>query len=252
MSHFEEFASKTYPGAGGGGSGGITGFPIETNFEATATGTGAQTVGSYTTLANGRAIRVFADVVGRDSVTGDVNGYRLWGVFERTSGTVTQVGTTKVVAFAEEVPALADATLVVNALDIEVQATGDGSNSWDWRTIGRAFENGGGPAGIPIISDTIAANQNDYAPTGVGTADLIRVDGGVADRDITGLIAPTAARRTSIVNVGTTNNLVLKHADVLSAAANRFLIATAVDLTVGPDGVATLVYDDVSSRWRIT
>lgn len=89
---------------------------------------------------------------------------------------------------------------------------------------------------------------NDYAPTGFSAAFRVRQDGGAADRNITGLAGGASGRVVTIVNIGTTNNLVLKDASGSSSAANRFLFGA--DVTLGPSQSIALHYDTTSSRWR--
>lgn len=105
---------------------------------------------------------------------------------------------------------------------------------------------------ITISPATLTGDVNDYAPAGLETTSFVRVDTGAALRNITGIAAPAGDRKLTIVNVGATFDLVLKHEDVLSVAANRFAIGGALDFTMAPGGVATLFYDGTSSKWRLT
>jgi len=95
---------------------------------------------------------------------------------------------------------------------------------------------------------TIAADQNNYAPTGATTASEIFIDGGASDRNITGLAGGAAGRILGIVNKGTTNSLVLKNSSASSTATNRFLFPA--DVTLPPNTALVLRYDGTSSRWR--
>lgn len=103
-----------------------------------------------------------------------------------------------------------------------------------------------------ITPGTLSGDENDFNPPGLANAPFVEVDGGAADRNITGLLAPTSrARRVGLVNVGTTNALVLQNQNASSAAANRFAIGTGIDLTLDPGDVATIWYDQTASRWRV-
>jgi hypothetical protein len=95
---------------------------------------------------------------------------------------------------------------------------------------------------------TIAADQNNYAPTGATTASEIFIDGGASDRNITGLAGGAAGRILGIVNKGTTNSLVLKNSSASSTSTNRFLFPA--DVTLPPNTALVLRYDGTSSRWR--
>lgn len=53
-----------------------------------------------------------------------------------------------------------------------------------------------------------------------------------------------------IWNVGS-QDITLKHEDINSTAANRFLSSTG-DLTVPPNRCVFAMYDNTSQRWRVT
>lgn len=111
-----------------------------------------------------------------------------------------------------------------------------------------------------VLVDTISGDQNNYNPSagvGLANATVLMVDGGAADRNITGLaggltISGTAARIIIFINNGTTNNIVLVHESASSTAANRFNLASAANVTIAPRGMAILAYasDGSSARWR--
>src|SRR5215469_1383425 len=96
-----------------------------------------------------------------------------------------------------------------------------------------------------ITPPALAANTNDYAPTGFATASVIRVSSTSAV-NLTGLAGGTAGRLVNLINVGT-NNIVLVNQSVSSAAANRF--ALGQNITMLPATSATLWYDAATSQW---
>lgn len=93
----------------------------------------------------------------------------------------------------------------------------------------------------------ITSSQNDYNPTGLSTASVLRLDTD-ASRNITGLAGGADGRVIIIHNVGA-NAIVLKDEDAGSSAANRF--ALNADVTLVADECAVLQYDSTSSRWRM-
>lgn len=98
-----------------------------------------------------------------------------------------------------------------------------------------------------IISPSqITANQNDYSPTGLSTATVLRLNSD-ASRDITGIAAQGSGRVLVITNVGS-NNIVLKDESVSSAEANRF--ALSADITLAANQSTRVWYDTTASRWR--
>lgn len=100
-----------------------------------------------------------------------------------------------------------------------------------------------------ITPTALSGAVNDYNPTGLATANIIRQDGGAADRNVTGLLAQTAGTKITLINVGTTNSLILKSSSGSSSATNQFLIGA--DVTISPSESVKLWYDGISSKWRI-
>ena len=94
----------------------------------------------------------------------------------------------------------------------------------------------------------LVANTDDWNPTGLSTADAIRLSTD-ASRNITGIVAPSTSRFLLLVNIGA-QNAVLKH-DVTSTAANRFYGPNSADVTLRPNGWVSCWYDITSARWRI-
>lgn len=93
----------------------------------------------------------------------------------------------------------------------------------------------------------IAANQNDYSPTGLATASVLRLTTDGTPRDLTGL-ALGQAGKLLIVHYVSGAGLTLKDENTGSIAANRF--ALVADIVLSPDDVVPLQYDAVSQRYR--
>jgi hypothetical protein len=98
-----------------------------------------------------------------------------------------------------------------------------------------------------ITPTALSGNVDNYNPTGNATASVLRIDGGAADRTITGITDGADGFVKVIVNIGATNALILAH-DVTSTAGNRFILGA--DLSLAPNKGATLLYDSTTSRWR--
>ena len=150
-----------------------------------------------------------------------------------TTGTIT-VGTTAltfaasssilavVSAFMQTVLSAADATTAFNALAAAaLSATGD------------------------ISPTALAANTDNWAPTGFSTASTIRMDASAA-WDLTGIAAGTDGRLICLHNISAFT-VTLKD-NATSTAANRFQLKA--DLQLAPDSSVLLQYDSTSSRWR--
>ncbi len=102
-----------------------------------------------------------------------------------------------------------------------------------------------------ISPAALAANTNDWAPTGLATASVIRATASAAI-NVTGLTGGGDGRIIAIYNIGTTNPITLTDDDAASAADNRFQFDG--DIILEPGAGVILIYDDVpsagSKRWR--
>lgn len=109
------------------------------------------------------------------------------------------------------------------------------------------------PVGDTLASSltvTPSANQNDYNPTGLDRADILRVNASASIK-LTGLATGVDARRVTIVNVATDFLLWLENENTSSIAANRFDLPRGFPAFLMPDDAITLLYDGTSSRWRV-
>lgn len=101
---------------------------------------------------------------------------------------------------------------------------------------------------VVITPSALAADTDDWNPTGLSTADIIRAST-TATWNLTGIVAPGDDRIIILDNIGAFD-LVLVH-DATSTAANRFLCPGDVDLTLATDTNVWLQYDLASLRWRV-
>jgi hypothetical protein len=105
---------------------------------------------------------------------------------------------------------------------------------------------------LPTTPAALVGNVNDYNPSpGLSTFSVLRIDGGAADRTITGLVPANNSQIAIIENIGTTNNLTLAHQSVSSAAANRFIGVVNFDVVIPVASTAILWYDSTTTRWRV-
>jgi len=99
-----------------------------------------------------------------------------------------------------------------------------------------------------ISPAALSADQDDYDPTGLSGAAIVRQDAS-DDVTITGLAGGAAGRIVLFENIATTDKITLAEDNVSSAAANRILIGKP-NLVLYPGQSIMLVYDGTSSRWR--
>lgn len=102
------------------------------------------------------------------------------------------------------------------------------------------------PLSSVVTPAQLVANANDYALAS-GDTNRMSTD---ASHDLTGMVAGTNGERRVLVNVGAFD-LVIKHQNAGSAAANRFLSDTGADLTMTPSKALDIWYDSVTARWRV-
>lgn len=98
------------------------------------------------------------------------------------------------------------------------------------------------------ISPSISADQNNWSPTGLSSASVIRVTATGSGRNITGLTAGADGDVIVIENIGALF-VSLKHLSGSSSAANQFNFG-GTDISLWTGDSVVLEYDGASSQWR--
>ncbi len=99
-----------------------------------------------------------------------------------------------------------------------------------------------------VVSPTaLSGATNDYAGC---TTSFCRLDTGAASRDLTGIVPLVSGTQQWLCNINATNNVVLKHENAGSAAANRFTFNGSTDRTISPAECLSVIYDATTARWR--
>jgi len=114
----------------------------------------------------------------------------------------------------------------------------------DWVTLLGLF-------GTVLSPTQLAANTDNWNPTGLATACVIRADLS-ADWNLTGIVPPAATGQRTFVLLAnvSTHTLTLKH-DTTSTAANRFYCPGDLDVPLAKDTAVLLWYDLTTLRWRL-
>jgi hypothetical protein len=99
-----------------------------------------------------------------------------------------------------------------------------------------------------IRPTALSGNADNYTPTNGALNTVWYLDGGGADRTISGLYAGSDGEFKVLSNVGTTNALTLLHQSTASSATGRFLLGE--DVTLFPGETLTVIYDTTAGRWR--
>lgn len=97
-----------------------------------------------------------------------------------------------------------------------------------------------------ISPANLSANTNNWSPTGLATAAVVRM-GATAAINITGLAAQSSGTIVSLMNVGS-NTITLTNLDASSTAANQFDLGA--NTAIGAGQSILLWYDGTSSVWR--
>jgi hypothetical protein len=96
-----------------------------------------------------------------------------------------------------------------------------------------------------ISPSQITSNQNNYNPTGLSTASVLRISSD-APRNITGLAGGSDGRIITLINIGS-HPITLKN-ETTSTELNRFL--PGADFILASGCGVILWYDSTSQRWR--
>lgn len=102
----------------------------------------------------------------------------------------------------------------------------------------------------PVLTVTPSANQDNYNPTGLAGADVLRLNIG-ATLKLTGLVAAYDGQRLTLQNVSTDYLLWLESENTASSAANRILLPKGLPAFLMPGDSIGLRYDGTASRWRV-
>lgn len=168
------------------------------------------------------------------------NNLNIYFVGTLSAGDITQLG----VIVAAHPAASSAVPITGDPIRVDDTAGGDTAGTYPNPTVARsstAFAYTG------IITPTaLAANTNDYAPTGLATASVIRLSSTGAV-NLTGLTGGATGRVVLIHNVGA-STITLVDESVASTTTNRF--ALTANLALSADSVVLLQYDATSSRWR--
>jgi hypothetical protein len=102
------------------------------------------------------------------------------------------------------------------------------------------------------ITDSPGVGGNDYNPTGLSGATTLLINVPTTSVIFTGLAGGAAGREIVLTNGSLTGTATVKltHNDAASAAANRFQLPFATDVTLRKGESILLRYDAVNSFWR--
>ncbi len=193
---------------------------------------------------NNVASAATVDLTGINANTIHITGTTGISAFTMTSGQVVDIVFDSVVALNYH----AVTNCVIGGTSVETLPRDRARYWYDGTTVWMLYYEraDGSPLFGDLTPSTITADQNDYAPAGLGSASVIRLSSDAA-RNITGFGWQVRNRTLTLHNVGA-YNITLKDESASSVAGNR--LALTSDITLTPDTVITIQYDRVSTRWR--
>jgi len=97
-----------------------------------------------------------------------------------------------------------------------------------------------------ISPAALSADQDDWNPTGLASARIIRIDT-TTNVDING-IAKQANKKIHLINIST-NNIRLLHEQLTSTTVNRFALPGTLTLTENDSCI--IWHDPIANRWRL-
>lgn len=109
-----------------------------------------------------------------------------------------------------------------------------------------------GPLSFSVLAPAAlsAGNNNNYNPTGMSTAVIVRLATAGGGPFITGIAGGSSGRVVHLYNTGA-DTIVFTHLDGSSTAANQFITPTAASMNLATNQSMTWVYDSTSSKWRL-
>lgn len=125
----------------------------------------------------------------------------------------------------------------------------DGS-AWIWGSIGSSFDGeiSGHLQLSGIMSELLLADADDWNPTGLADASIIRIDIEAGNPvTITGIEEQADGEVKVLFNIGA-ERITLSMEDANSAAENRFELATNIEIF--PGKAVAIFYDGTTQRWR--
>jgi hypothetical protein len=151
--------------------------------------------------------------------------------------------------FAAAVPVFAAGTAVQLFYNTSlsrwiVSGTGSGGGGGDVDLTGAIRQTG-------VISPAALAlgTTNNYEPTGIENASVIRISTNAGGSALSGIAAQPGGTVLTLVNLGAAGDLTLLDSDGGSSAANQFLLPD--DLVIPAQMCAKIWYDETSTRWRL-
>jgi hypothetical protein len=103
--------------------------------------------------------------------------------------------------------------------------------------------------GNAITPAALAADTNNYNPTGLDTAGILRISAST-EVNLSGLAAQAAGRLIFIHNVGA-NRINIPNQSGLSDAENRFALPGGATVPLEHSAIALVQYDGTAARWRV-
>lgn len=217
-------------------------------------GAGTASLASASTVDLGSVPQTFITVTGTASIT--------------SFGSSAKPGTVHILKFSGALTLTHNATSLIlpnNGSNISVAVGGQAIALYlgggNWTVVSYASADGSALnqssnfnssifLNAPISPTALGATVNNWNPTGLSTANVIRFSCSTINVAISGITAPATDGKVLVLdNIGTTNSCSLSDEDGNSTAANRFTLTYAI--AIHPLQSVTIKYDLTAARWRL-
>jgi hypothetical protein len=104
-----------------------------------------------------------------------------------------------------------------------------------------------------ISPAALGSTVHNWAPTGFAAASMIRITPAAGGTTITGIAGGASGAIKYLINLDTGDEITLAYENASSTAANRIITpgGGAGGHAIQAPGIAMIVYDGASSRWRV-
>jgi hypothetical protein len=147
-----------------------------------------------------------------------------------------------------------DKTVYINEANQDIDTKIRSVNSDDTFIVDAGLDQAQFGAALALTGDitpsVISAQQNNYNPTGLSTANVLKLEASGSTQSITGIAGGADGRILILQNVGATYSLSLLNESGSSTDVNRFKLGQTSAVSIQPGYSFILIYDSTTQRWR--
>lgn len=103
---------------------------------------------------------------------------------------------------------------------------------------------------IALVEYSVPSLTTDTNDLAHNNSDILYLDSDTNNRNLSGLVAPNFCCVKTLINISSTNTIIINNQSTNSIPANRIITSSGSDFNLLPLQKLTLLYSTVSSRWR--